>query len=159
MDRKRLKFIMLGGGIVVSMAFLLVIGMNRPGGMAYYVTVSEFVERQDKATEDFRLNGKVQDGSILRRPTGQDVEFVMTEGGENLPVAYHGVIPDTFVDGADVVVEGALQDNGTFVAHTLLAKCPSKYEAADEYEGEHPEDVPLQDAATTDSGVDAASGV
>jgi len=157
MDRKKIKFILLGVGIVVSMTFLLVIGMNRPGGMAYYVTVSEFVERHDNATDDFRLNGKVQDGSIVRRPSGQDVEFIITEGGEILPVAYHGIIPDTFVDGADVVVEGTLQDDGTFVAHTLLAKCPSKYEAADEYEGQHPEDIPLEDAATT--GVDAAAGV
>jgi cytochrome c-type biogenesis protein CcmE len=46
-------------------------------------------------------------------------------------VAYHGIIPDTFVDDAAVVVEGQLQDDGTFRAHTLLAKCPSKYEAAE----------------------------
>ena len=50
-----------------------------------------------------------------------------------LAVNYHGIIPDTFVDGADVVVEGALSTDGTFDAHTLLAKCPSKYESADEY--------------------------
>ena len=44
---------------------------------------------------------------------------------------YHGIVPDTFVDNADVVVEGRLAGDGTFEAHTLLAKCPSKYEAAD----------------------------
>jgi cytochrome c-type biogenesis protein CcmE len=159
MDRKRIKFILLGGGIVISMAFLMVIGMQREGGMAYYVTVSEFVDRDNTTTEGYRLNGKVQDGSIVRQKTGQDVEFVITEGGANLPVSYHGIIPDTFVDGADVVVEGRMLDNGTFVAHTLLAKCPSKYEAADDYEGTHPEDIPLGDSPATISGVDAASGV
>ncbi len=67
----------------------------------------------------------------MREPSGQDVTFVVTDGTASLPVNYHGIIPDTFVDGADVVVEGRLGEDGTFVAHTMLAKCPSKYEAAD----------------------------
>jgi cytochrome c-type biogenesis protein CcmE len=33
-----------------------------------------------------------------------------------------------------VVVEGVLGPDGVFVAHTLLAKCPSKYEAANSQE-------------------------
>jgi cytochrome c-type biogenesis protein CcmE len=80
----------------------------------------------------------VADGTIVRMPTGQDVTFVVTDGDATLPVRYHGIIPDTFVDGADVVVEGQLTGDGTFEAHTLLAKCPSKYEAADGTEQEMP---------------------
>jgi cytochrome c-type biogenesis protein CcmE len=73
----------------------------------------------------------VADGSILRLPSGQDVNFTMTDGQTTLPVSYHGVIPDTFVEGADVVVKGSLDTtSGTFHADELLAKCPSKYEAA-----------------------------
>ncbi len=75
-------------------------------------------------------------GTIERLPTGMDVRFVMTDGQTELAVSYHGVIPDTFVDQAAVVVEGRLQDDGTFLAHNLLAKCPSKYEAADEEGGD-----------------------
>ncbi len=59
-----------------------------------------------------------------------DVRFNVTDGQAAIPVEYHGVVPDTFVDGADVVVEGGLRQDGTFVASNLLAKCPSKYEAA-----------------------------
>ena len=58
--------------------------------------------------------------------------LVDPDSGATVPVVYHGVIPDTFVDDAAVVVEGRLQDDGAFTAHTLLAKCPSKYESADE---------------------------
>ena len=143
MDRKRMKFLLLGVGIVASMGFLLVVGMSRPGGMAYYLSVSEFVQSADRASNDFRINGKVDDGTIERMPTGQDVKFQMTDGTNNLAVAYHGVIPDTFVDGADVVVEGQLRADGVFEAHTLLAKCPSKYEAADPSVEHHPEEIPL----------------
>jgi len=132
MDRKRLKFILLGAGILLSMGFLLVVGVNRPGGFAYYLTVGEFLGQPDRAGDGFRINGKVDPGSIERMPTGEDVTFLVTDGNQSLPVAYHGIIPDTFVDGAEVVVEGSLEDDGVFHAHTLLAKCPSKYESADD---------------------------
>jgi len=131
MDRRRLKFVLLGLGIALSMTFLLVVGMNRPGGMVYYLTVTEFSQQANPGDGDYRVNGTVFSGSIERLPTGMDVRFDITDGETSLPVAYHGIIPDTFVDEAAVVVEGRLQDDGTFVAHTLLAKCPSKYEAAD----------------------------
>ena len=136
MGRKRLKFILLGAGVALSMVFLIVIGMSETGGFVYYMTVEEFLEQSETTTRGFRVNGKVAEGSIERLPTGQDLKFVMTDGKRSLAVSYHGIIPDTFVDKADVVVEGRLQQDGTFVAHHLLAKCPSKYESADGYEGE-----------------------
>lgn len=142
MDKKRLKFVLLGLGMLVSMGFLLVVGMSRPGGFAYYMTVSEFLQTPERQTEGYRINGKVEEGSIVRMPSGQDVAFVMTDGATTLPVNFHGIIPDTFVDGADVVVEGRLQSDGKFEAHTLLAKCPSKYEAAEEEGKTHPDSVP-----------------
>lgn len=131
MERRRLKFAILGGGILLSMALLLALGISGSQGAAYYLTVAEFVERTEAGRVGFRVNGHVEQGSIVRLPTGQDVRFVMTDGERALPVRYHGIIPDTFVDKADVVVEGALGPDGVFEAHTLLAKCPSKYESAD----------------------------
>ena len=130
MDRRRLKFVLLGVGVLASMALLLLVGINRGG--VYYFTVSEFLEHPDKATDGFRVNGTVVPGTIERLDSGMDVRFVMTDGQHTIPVAYHGIIPDTFVDDAAVVVEGRLAQTGTFTAHTLLAKCPSKYEAAEE---------------------------
>jgi cytochrome c-type biogenesis protein CcmE len=131
-DRKRLKFVLLGGGIILSMALLIWAGVGRPGGFVYYLTVTEYVDQQRGETDGFRVNGRVVEGSILRAASGEDVEFVMSDGTTALPVRYHGVIPDTFVDDAEVVVEGALEHDGVFVAHTMLAKCPSKYEAEEQ---------------------------
>jgi cytochrome c-type biogenesis protein CcmE len=131
MDAKRAKFLLLGTGVVLAMAFLLVTAMSGSDGLVYYLTVSEFLERPEHG-RGFRVNGHVTAGSIERLPTGEDVRFVMSDGKAALPVAYHGIIPDTFVDEADVVVEGSLRADGVFEAHTLLAKCPSKYESADE---------------------------
>ena len=59
------------------------------------------------------------------------LEFEMNdgEGGRALTVRYDKEVPDTFVEDAEVVVKGALTPEGVFQADTLLAKCPSKYEA------------------------------
>ena len=138
MDRRRLKFLLLGSGILLSMTFLIVVGMNRPGGMVYYLTVTEFMQLDDPGDRSSRINGSVLTGTIERLPTGLDATFVISDGTTSIPVSYHGIIPDTFVDQAPVVVEGRLQDDGTFVAHTLLAKCPSKYEAAEDGSAESP---------------------
>ena len=131
MDRRRFKFLMLGLGVLLSMTFLIVVGMNQPGGMLYYMTVTEFMQQADPSSGDYRVNGTVSPGTIERASGGMDVRFRMTDGSTSLAVDYHGVIPDTFVDDAAVVVEGRLE-GGTFTAHNLLAKCPSKYEAADQ---------------------------
>ena len=134
MDRKRLKFVLLGSGILISMMFLVWVGVQGTDGMVYYKTVGEFMTLADRETTGYRVNGKVVHGSIERMPTGEDVMFVMSDGAAEMTVSYHGIIPDTFVDGADVVVEGRLLDGDTFKAHTLLAKCPSKYDSADDTE-------------------------
>ena len=41
---------------------------------------------------------------------------------------YRGLVPDTFKTGGEVVATGKLGDDGTLVAETIMAKCPSKYE-------------------------------
>ena len=66
MDRKRLKFLILGSGVLISMALLMVVGMGQPGGFAYYLTVSEFLAAPDRGEDAFRVNGKVIEGSIER---------------------------------------------------------------------------------------------
>ncbi|HUC42482.1 MAG TPA: cytochrome c maturation protein CcmE [Candidatus Sulfotelmatobacter sp.] len=132
MDGRKLKFVLIGFGIVATMGFMLLVATQKSdGGFAYYVTVKEYLEKGG-GTGHFRVNGKVAPGSIERRPDGQRVLFTIVDadGGPSLAVDYTGVIPDTFVDDANVVVEGRRRDDGVFSATTLLAKCPSKYEKA-----------------------------
>jgi len=144
MDRKRVKFLLLGVGIIASMGFLLIVGMDRPGGIAYYLTVSEYAGSPERASGEFRISGKVAEGTIDRPASGREVRFALTDGLQTIPVDYRGQIPDAFVDGADVVVEGRQGADGTFQAHLLLAKCPSKYEAAETESpaATHPNEIP-----------------
>ena len=132
MDGRRIKFVLIGLGIVATMVFMLVVATQKSdGGFAYYVTVKEFTEKGEPKGH-FRVNGKVATGTIERMPDGRQVKFTIKDkdGGATLPVDFAGIIPDTFVDDADVVVEGNRRADGVFEATTLLAKCPSKYESA-----------------------------
>ena len=63
-------------------------------------------------------------------PGGREYAFRVTDGAKVFPVVYRGIAPDTFTDGVDVVVEGRMDEDGTFRATTLLAKCASRYESA-----------------------------
>ena len=132
MDGRRIKFVVIGLGIAATMVFMLVVATQKSdGGFAYYVTVREFSEK-GQPQGHFRVNGKVATGSIERLSDGRQVTFTIKDrdGGAQLPVDFTGIIPDTFVDDADVVVEGTRRADGVFQATTLLAKCPSKYESA-----------------------------
>ena len=92
---------------------------------------------------DYRIIDALQrDGGLT------NVELARTSDAR-FTVVYKGIIPDTFTDSVDVVVEGKLDGGNTFHATVLLAKCASRYENAPGKpgytpgaKGEHPVDVP-----------------
>ena len=133
------KFLVAGGLIVGTICYLIFSGISE--SMVYYYSVSEVKARKaDLAGKGIRVNGHVLAGSIRRYEGGTGVDFAVVEKKteETLSVTYAGLIPDTFKENAEVVVEGIYDPrNPTFQATTLLAKCPSKYEALGD---EHPGD-------------------
>lgn len=90
-------------------------------------TPSELLAK--KGSGDYKLTGKVVDGSVKRQ--GETLEFAIRDrsGSTSVPVTYTGVVPDPFREGREVVVDGKLE-NGTFVAQrdSLITKCPSKFQ-------------------------------
>jgi len=112
--------------LVAGFAVLFSVGLK--GSLVYYLTVSEFKD-SGRRSDNFRVNGIVKAGSIQKHQGAPGARFVLTDGKEELSVVYNKEVPDTFVDGAEAVVEGALGADDVFAAQTLLAKCPSKYEA------------------------------
>jgi cytochrome c-type biogenesis protein CcmE len=84
-----------------------------------------------KGTGDYKLTGKVVDGSVKRQ--GESLTFAVRDrnGSASVPVTYTGVVPDPFRDGREVIVDGKLE-GGTFVAQrdSLVTKCPSKFQNA-----------------------------
>ena len=139
------KFIVVGVLITGAVSYLMFSGINDT--MVYYYTVSEMLNKSPEISgSGIRVSGHVSPGTIQRDPGQSQVTFSMFEREVDgiLPVVYQGIIPDTFKDSSEVVVEGAYDsDEELFHATVLLAKCPSKYEALGE---EHPEDIPVGEA-------------
>ena len=84
-----------------------------------------------KGSGDYKLTGKVVDGSVKRE--GETLTFAIRDraGTASVPVTYSGVVPDPFRDGREVIVDGKLEGD-RFVAErdSLVTKCPSKFENA-----------------------------
>jgi len=118
--------------ILVAVGYLLYTGVSDT--MVYYYTVSEVAAKQAELTgQPLRVAGNVVPGSIVSDTDGVHHQFVIEEGGKTMPVVYRDIVPDTFQDNAEAVVEGRIDDHGTFQATFLMAKCPSKYEAETDY--------------------------
>ena len=76
-----------------------------------------------------QLHGYVE--GIERKRNSLDYRFKVQSNGSVVHASYSGVVPDTFKDGAEVVLKGRLNDEGFEVERNgVMAKCPSKYEAS-----------------------------
>ena len=130
----------LGGATLVALllGWLAYAGVEE-GAFRYYKTLGEFQSAAGNVGVASRVHGYVAMGSIERDVPGKQIRFHVQEvaphaGGtadNTMPVSFGSLeAPDLFKDGAEVVVEGKLQPDGRFVATNVLAKCPSKFEAA-----------------------------
>ena len=115
--------------VATALGYLVFSGMRDT--MVFYYTVSEVMSQRDELSgTPLRIAGKVVPGTIeISQQNHLDRRFVIHEGGQTIPVVYHGITPDTLVDDADAVVEGTLDAEGVFQATFVMAKCPSKYES------------------------------
>ena len=126
MKTKKLKF-GIGIGIIVGVvAWQAVSGFQQ--SKTYYVTVNELTHAAE-SRDRIRVGGIVEQGSIQRK-NGQ-LRFRLAQDSNSVSVVYVGTdtLPDTFVDGAQAVVEGSYTHGGDLRAEKIQAKCASKYEA------------------------------
>lgn len=129
--RRRLPWSIALAGLVILGAVAYLIYANTQSNAAYDMTVSQLRQCTNCVSQSVRLEGTVQKGSIQRDEATQRLAFVVSDGSQNLPVVYTGVVPDIFNAGIQVVVEGHYAgQNSAFQAQTLLTKCPSKFTAA-----------------------------
>jgi cytochrome c-type biogenesis protein CcmE len=77
----------------------------------------------------YELTGKVVPGTIRQHGEGLIFRVSDRTGARSVPVAYEGIVSDTFRGGREIIVKGSLE-HGTFVGQrdTLTTKCPSKFQ-------------------------------
>ena len=124
-------------GVALVVTYLVWTGIS--DSMVYYLTPTELVAKvaDDPTfhTVGVKVSGKVVAGTYRQGDedlthlfTVHDIEHVDV----TFPVVYKGVLPDTFTDEIEVVLEGRFGEDQIFQANTLLTKCGSRYEAAPE---------------------------
>ena len=80
----------------------------------FFYSPTDVAEHPEKVPvgRTFRIGGLVQQGSV-KRDTGLEVHFVVTDGKSSVPVSYSGVLPDLFREGQGVVASGTRGNDGT----------------------------------------------
>ncbi|MHB1161542.1 MAG: cytochrome c maturation protein CcmE [Chloroflexota bacterium] len=122
---KRKRFAIAGLILLAALGYMIYSAIA--SNSEYYLTVSEAYAASVQDTQ-VKVGGQVVEGSIAWDRGSNSVSFSITDGQKTMPVTYRGVVPDSFQPGAEVILEGKLQQDGSFGAATLLAKCASKYE-------------------------------
>jgi cytochrome c-type biogenesis protein CcmE len=126
MTRKQRRLVLIGGSLgVLAVAVALMLNAFRDS-IVFFNSPSDVLERHVGPGTRIRLGGLVKNGSLIRSD-GLRVRFEVTDGRSEIPVAYHGVLPDLFREGQGVVAEGTLDGAGTFDADTILAKHDETY--------------------------------
>jgi len=121
----------------IAVLIALVGSTLRGGAFVYAKYVDEVTaQRAHWVGRTVRIEGLVAPASIENRPGADEYRFRVARNHAVIQVHYRGVVPDTFRDCAGVTVRGVLQSSGTFEADEIVAKCPSKYEAATVVNGE-----------------------
>ncbi len=107
--------------------------VNRAGFVGERIRVGGYVEEcsilQKKGTLEYRF--EVRPDHPHRAPGTEELKHPEMQG-QKVVVTYEGTVPDTFKDNAEVIVTGQLDADGVFRGEELTAKCPSKYEAAEQ---------------------------
>ncbi|WP_170513903.1 cytochrome c maturation protein CcmE [Ruegeria atlantica] len=121
--RRRVQVILLA--VVALVLATGLIGFAMRDGINFFRSPSQVIAEPPKPTEVFRIGGLVEEGSIIRGQ-GETVRFVVTDGGESVPVAFTGVLPDLFAENQGMVGTGSYV-NGVFEATEILAKHDETY--------------------------------
>jgi cytochrome c-type biogenesis protein CcmE len=134
------RYIKIGiTALVLLSAFTFLMWTSLRDGAEYFKHVDEVVaDSQALQGKQLQLHGYVIPGSLEYRPNTLDIKFKIQnnpiragEPGHVIAVSYTGIVPDTFKPEAEVVLRGKLSADGFHTdPNGVIAKCPSKYEAA-----------------------------
>lgn len=119
--------------IVAAVGYLIISGFK--GNTGYQKTITELVTgNQDLKGQYLLVEGTLVPSSDQWDGEKIELRFEVTDGQNTMPVVYNGVKPDNFdYPDAQLILEGYYED-GIFKAESVVTRCPSKYESAEEGE-------------------------
>ena len=115
-------------GVVLAVAFGALLYSTLGESAQYYKHVDE-VTSQPSAWYGKPLQVHGYAKNVTRKRDSLEYRFDMVNNGQVIHASYTGIVPDTFKNDSEVVLQGTLSQDG-FHATGVTAKCPSKYEAS-----------------------------
>ena len=100
-------------------------------GTMPFVNVSEALNTPQGKLDKAKLFGTVSADGLIFKDNRLGARFQLMDkdnAGLTLWIDYQGALPDTFREGAEVIVEGRMLKPAEFNATSVITKCPSKYE-------------------------------
>jgi cytochrome c-type biogenesis protein CcmE len=122
---KRLLLVSAGLAVLATAAWLVLSAFQQD--LIFFFTPTQIAAGAAPGNHRFRVGGLVEPGSLERQPDGLMVSFVVTDMAQHVRVNYRGILPDLFMEGKGVVVQGRLGSDGTFTADEVLAKHDENY--------------------------------
>src|SRR5215472_14790046 len=92
--RKRVPLSFIIAGIAILGAVIYLVYINTQTNALYYMTIPELKNCTTCVTQDVRVAGYVQAGTIVHNDRTQAVTFVIGDGKQTLQVTFNGVLPD-----------------------------------------------------------------
>ena len=125
MSKRGKRFMVIGIGVVI-LALIVTLVLNAfKSNLVFFFTPTQISQGQAPKGQAFRVGGMVKEGSLKQIDLSH--EFLVTDNEEDVRVVYKGLLPDLFKEGKGVVAQGALGDNGVFIASQVLAKHDENY--------------------------------
>ncbi len=113
------------------LAFSYLVWTSFMGSFQFALTPTEFLAKEAQYKGQVKISGTVLKGSMSS--SGLEHSFSISDEKGTLDVHYKGIAPNTFREGAEVVVSGRFDPaTRVFEATELLAKCASKYQAKEQ---------------------------
>jgi cytochrome c-type biogenesis protein CcmE len=127
--RKQNRLIIIGaaGLVLAGAAALALTAFNEQ--IVFFKSPSDIAKEGLDPGVRVRIGGLVKEGSWVKDGTSHN--FSVTDTAQDLNVTYAGILPDLFREGQGVVLDGALDAQGRFVADTVLAKHDENYMPAE----------------------------
>ena len=129
MSIARGKLLVGSGAMALALGYLTWAGVR--SNWVYYVSVDQFAAQASALDGRARIHGVVDPDGLLVDPDRLGARFRLRGQNAWVPVDFHGVVPELFKVGQQVVVEGVRREDGVFAADLMLTKCASRYQAAE----------------------------
>lgn len=123
--QKRMLWVLAGVALVGLVVTLVLRALD--ANVMFFYSPSQVRAGEVPEGAAFRIGGLVEEGSLQRSADGLQVQFVVTDQAQRVPVRYQGLLPDLFKEGKGVVASGRLQGDGVFAATEVLAKHDENY--------------------------------